>query len=708
MSEPLRTRLEGIRSQFEDHIAAGKKLGPKSASAYEVLKDPAFIARAANDGINAALTGLSQSLSDETIGAFRGWASDFPELQPFLGGDDKTGVKPMGASSVGIGQALERMGQEDYRRESPVASALFEAGGSMIPSIVAAPFTAGTSAVASAAPLARVGSQLLRSLGSGAVTGYGEGEGGIDSADRVQKAGLGAGFSLIGDLGMRVLRAPTKAAFGAGKKAFTSATREGQKVARKLVSEAIEADMGSMDAALQYVLERVGKRYTLADIGSNTEALLDAARVLPGPGKSEAKRFLNERNNGSLKRMTGHLQQAFGTDATFFDTFVSLKAARSAAGDPVYAKAYAKNIVLGGELGSLLSRPMMEQALRRGLNLAKNDGVDLGDWQIKGGVLLDAGGVPVQTVSTRVLHYMKRGLDADIHAAKPTGLDKGTPDEYGIMLKLKNSLLREMDAQNAAYRDARNKWAGDSAVMDSLQMGLGLMKTPIDKVDQVIASMADMGRSELEAFRIGVMQSIANQSGGFVNDAVEVAAGNPARNLLKDVKKMKLLRATFRGMPDGEKKADDFISNLLDETRMKETSDRVLGNSASAQRLEFMGRIKDSAAQGVPTGSWRQILPSLISKNLDGFTDAQVMETSRALQAQLLSSGADAEKVMKEIAQGNKATLMGVLGRYAVPVADILTKPRVAGQTAAREAAKARGTGDTQGMGLFPSGLLTQ
>ena len=61
------------------------------------------------------------------------------------------------------------------------------------------------------------------------------------------------------------------------------------------------------------------KPYTLADIGPNTRAYLDAVSLIPSPAKQTAKKFLEQRDKGISARLTSDLQDAFGTTASFFD-----------------------------------------------------------------------------------------------------------------------------------------------------------------------------------------------------------------------------------------------------------------------------------------------------------------------------------------------------------------------------------------------------
>ena len=78
---------------------------------------------------------------------------------------------------------------------------------------------------------------------------------------------------------------------------------------------------------------------TLADIGSNTRVLIDALATLPGPAKERASRYLRQRMEGRPARLTGILQEAFGSKSRFYDDFAALKSARGKSANVLYGQA---------------------------------------------------------------------------------------------------------------------------------------------------------------------------------------------------------------------------------------------------------------------------------------------------------------------------------------------------------------------------------
>ena len=109
------------------------------------------------------------------------------------------------------------------------------------------------------------------------------------------------------------------------KESFRKPEVAGKQEAQKLVKEALDFDKTDINKAIQFINEKAGKQYALADIGPNTRAYLDAVNVLPGKGKKEATDFLTKRNEGMLNRIKGDLQDAFGAKASYFETFSALK-----------------------------------------------------------------------------------------------------------------------------------------------------------------------------------------------------------------------------------------------------------------------------------------------------------------------------------------------------------------------------------------------
>jgi hypothetical protein len=442
--------------------------------------------------------------------------------------------------------------------------------------------------------------------------------------------------------------------------------------ARELLKEALENDAQSVEEAVLYVLNKntTGKPYTLADLGPNSQALLDAVNVLPGPGKGAAQRFLRMRDKGVLGRLSTDLQDAFGSRAAFFDEFKALQTARKTTGDKLYQRAYRKNVRISGDLEQIFSRPAVRSALDRAYKIAAEEGVNLPKFNVgTNGKLIGPQGSVVRTLPTRFLHYVKRGLDDEAFNARAITSNAGK-DYAGAVAGTRRAFLELLDDANPTYRIARNYWSGKSAVMDAMTAGQNFLRANPEELADLVG---DFSQSELEGFRLGAMQGILNE----IDSGAERTA---AQRLVRSPMRQRLLRLTFPQTEEGKVAADKFLNRLNDEIIMRDTSRSILGGSQTAQRGEFVSRLKEGAARDPATGLTDLVRRS-ISADFKGLEDAQLREVANQLSSMLTATGeADLQAIQRDLqGKGIKA----VLRKHAPSVLPRLTRLIVNPQVAA-------------------------
>jgi hypothetical protein len=442
--------------------------------------------------------------------------------------------------------------------------------------------------------------------------------------------------------------------------------------ARELLKEAIENDAQSVEEAVLYVLNKntTGKPYTLADLGPNSQALLDAVNVLPGPGKGVAQRFLRMRDQGVLTRLSADLQDSFGSRAAFFDEFKALQVARKATGDKLYARAYRNNVRISDDLEKIFSRPAVRSALNRAYDIAAEEGVTLPKYNVgTNGKLIGPQGSVVRSLPTKFLHYVKRGLDDEAYNA--SGITSNAGKDYaGAVAGTRRAFLEILDEANPSYRIARNYWAGKSAVMDAMTEGQKFLRANPEELADMIG---DFSQSQLEGFRLGAMQGILNE----IETGAERTA---AQRLVRSPMRQRLLRLTFPQTEEGKVAADKFLNRLNDEIIMRDTSRSILGGSQTAQRGEFVSRLKEGAARDPATGLTDLVRRS-ISADFKGLEDAQLREVANQLSSMLTATGeADLQAIQRDLqGKGIKA----VLRKHAPSVLPRLTRLIVNPQVAA-------------------------
>ena len=677
---------------FQETLEAAESRGnitPKGAEILAAIRQGAW----AEEDLGAFLHGLGFSFSDEALGAVRSAVSDAPgiiasgltEFQKDMRGDQQP---PLTGSDVGIAQ--QRQALETFREEHPVRAYGAEMGGAMVPAFIPglAPSSFGRAvAIGSAAGLAH---------------GLGAGEGDVE--DRSVSGGLGAGSGAVAGGAGNLLQRPIAAAARGIGKAVRGPVGIGKQAARALLREAIDAEGMSMQGALKYVLDKAGKPYALADIGPNTRAFLDAAHVLPGPGKSRAQKFIANRSSGMVDRLTADIQKAFGKRGRFLSEFRALIDARSKTGGRLYKMALERGkldrqVALTPEMVVIIRRPSVADAFRRAKDIAAERGDDLGNISVVDGRLVTQAGEEVTEISAKFLHYLKMGLDAQIFTGRVPTSGIGST-QLSALKDTRTLFLDLFDKANPAYKKARNYWAGETASLDAMKLGRAINRAD---PDELAADLARMSGSELEAFRLGAMNALIDKIEATVDTA------NIARNFVKTKKMRKLLRLTFPKGEKGQSKFDKFVSKLSDEMDMHVTNTQVIGNSATAARQEAVNRLREAAERSMPqeiTG-FTQLIHRVLRNDFADAGEVQLRAQADELARALTETDpAKLRAIMREIGGRRiQDVLTDVAPELLSIIARKVTSPVVTGGTAGRIAAEV-GPKTFPGIPLF--GNITQ
>jgi hypothetical protein len=624
--------------QLRDELQANRDQGRLTNEGEVLLRN--LQSGIATESVGSALQGLTLNLSDEGIGFLRSFFSDVPaQTSQML---SQVGIQ---ASPRETATAIERLGLETYRQEYPGRALASELGGGMLPALVSRGRTAPET----------IGSATMKSVPLGGISGFGAAEG--DLSQQVGEAGTGAALSAVLtptlQLGGRVVGKGYRSAVDA---MFASPNRMGRDAAREAIRDALQNDVGDIDQAMSFILSKTGKPYTLADVGPNTRAYLDAANLLPGPGKKEAKDFLEKRDRGIAARLTSDLQNAFGSKASFFDEFNALKEARSDIGSRLYGAALQKQIPVNTELVSLLKRPSIADAYNRGLAIARERGMQVPTTRIENGRLVTDSG-PVAAIDTEFLHLIKMGLDDVVFTGKSPASGIGNT-ALNAMKDTRAQFLAFIDRNNPGYKKARDYWAGETSAMDAMQMGRNFLR--MDE-DELAADIRKMSRSEKEAFRLGAMQNVLDRMGGAqTGETVLGAVGNPARDLVKNPRTVRLLGLTF----DDKNVFNRFIDRLVDETEMRLTSAQVLRGSQTAERQQAVSALRERASRELPRdASLLSVVASALRRDLKGAEQQQLESTANEVVRILTER--DPQKLQKIAAELKGNNVLDVFRRFA-------------------------------------------
>jgi len=627
----LNDQILDLRDELEIAKSEGK-ITDSGTKMLEQLNTKSFT----TGGFGQFLQGLSLNFSENVTGALKSYLTPGPDeisKQLKLGAPDKPAPSP---TDVAI--QMERIGLSEYAKESPAKSISANIAGSAIPALV------------TKKPVTSFPAQMGLAGAAGFTAGLGESEAELFSPESLKSGGIGTVTSLA------VLPIAKGLGMGAGavyrgvvKSIFSNPQRIGTDEARGLIKQALINDKGGVDEAIQFVLEQKGKPYSIADVGPNTRAYLDAANTIPGPGKKQAQEFLQNRDKGVLSRLTSDLQVAFGSKAAFFDEFNALKDARADLGGKLYERALQKDVPVTPELTNLFNRPSVQNAYNRAINIAKEEGVKLPNVKIVDGKLQTLDGNDVTKINTTFLHYMKMGLDDVVFTGKNPTSGIGST-ELGKIKGTRIQFLDQLDAANPTYKNARRVWASDTAVMDAMEEGrTALNKQPKD-VDVLLSDMKTMTKSELEGLRLGVMQNLLDRLGGAQTAATVVGpTGNPALKIINDPKNLRVLRATFPKDEAGDKTFEQFMKNMKSEVEMKSTSKQVLQGAQTAERTQAISDVKagGQAVRELPAMSVQGILMRALQRDYSQLGDAQTRAVADEMTRILTTTATDPKKLQK-------------------------------------------------------------
>jgi len=237
---------------------------------------------------------------------------------------------------------------------------------------------------------------------------------------------------------------------------------------------------------------------------------------------------------------------------------------------PLYEKAYSNPVEFTPTLEKILTTPAGKSALGKGIEIARNDGVEeIGEMLATHGP--DGKVTFKRTPDMRVWDYIKRGFDDVIERQTDNVTGKVTTSGRAV-IGLKNRLLKQLDAANPDYAAARKIAADGFRMDDALEFGRKANRATPEAVKRQVANMSE---AEKQAARIGYAEYLRSMidKAGWTHNKVRKVIGSPDQ--------YRTLQALF---PDG-KELKAFRQAIFNESRKQQTFDAVRSNSTTARQL---------------------------------------------------------------------------------------------------------------------------
>jgi len=436
------------------------------------------------------------------------------------------------------GRDIMRGAAESYQQESPykaaggqlvaslpmvvgglTSTAVRNIGGATLPAIErvapsVAPSIQAAGRYMTAAPGAGqvmgMGQRMAQAGGSGAGYGFVSGLGGSYEDDAIEMLKEAGKSALVGG-SLGVTTQPVMGILGAGGRqamARMSPTAAGtyaqQKVAEALIRDVPEPLTGANALTrAQARLLKLGPEARIADVGGpSTRNLLDVQATLPGTTASATERAIRERQVGRAGRLMEASDETLGTGgAQFMQSIENFANKRYQESRPYYAVVDAANLSVDNNLINLLKKSGNMQ--RDAENLyRKQTGLDIDLSALKYG----------EQVPMNVLDTLKQTLYDSAQALRRTGNNNDALATDKIRVDLTNLLVNKSPkiGGQSAYGLAMKTYAGPSQMMDAAEIGRKVMQGDILDAQQAIKGL---NPSELEAYRIGVLQALRQKTG---------------------------------------------------------------------------------------------------------------------------------------------------------------------------------------------------
>jgi len=375
-------------------------------------------------------------------------------------------------------------------------------------------------------------------------------------------------------------------------------------------------------------IQFLGPEATIADVsGQAGKRLLDLLATLPGKTKDLTEQLIRGRQTGRTDRIMTAADEALGTQGKgFVSSLNALEATQKAAQAPFRAQLEGLSVRADDDLMKILNRE--PAAFKAAADLARREGkipIDLSKLKVGDDIPFDA------------LDTVKKALWTIAEKEKvnfaPTAESRAV---NGIRVALTNKMdqLSPRDAGGSIYKQARDAFAGPAELRSAIETGRGAMKTDAIGVGELTKGMT---ASELEAFRVGALQSL--------RDKVGTEAGQTSLlKMWKETGTSDKLKEIFGN--DYKK----FASGIAKEAKLKEletvgrgsqTAERLFGEG-DLSVLPAVGQAVAGAVQGNPLPAmgaipkiWNQVKTPEVTRN--------------ALAELLLQRGPEAQKTLRDL-----------------------------------------------------------
>jgi len=274
----------------------------------------------------------------------------------------------------------------------------------------------------------------------------------------------------------------------------------------------------------------------------------------------------------------------------------------------------------------------------------------------------------------RVLDLAKRELDDDIADAAKAGRN----NQYRILKKQRDQLVRILDDVNPSYAEARGSFEQYSKLIKAAEDGANILGKPKDRMKpkQIKSFLKGATEAEKENFRIGVSQSIREKLAD--NKILEL------ENFLKD-KNLSVLREAWPS-PESFARFERVVRREID---MAKSAKEMLPTQPKASEVDaglvdaVLSSVTPAVTGRVGAGSPRSagfVLAGNIARNLRAGGGMSAEEASEVVDLLMASTPAARKETLNRLVDSGKLqktkmdAILSTLRGYTQPVGDVLSE----------------------------------
>jgi hypothetical protein len=472
---------------------------------------------------------------------------------------------------------------QEFAQRNPMGAAGLELAGGLATAPFTGPLSLGRGITTTG--------KILRTGGDIAAQSALAGAGAADEGDRLtgaaQGAALGTAIGGGANVAGRMIRSGIinpamsrlpEGGFGImrGAEVQTPETFAGYNVrpdyARERLAELLERDaqariMTGVEPGQEAVmgarrLRKLGPEAPIASTGSNTLAEIDMLANLSGSAGRKLEmqqRRVAEKRGGAITKTA---ELATGVMQSADDELVNLAKRQADAAGPLYNKLRTVTFPIDEELQSILGRARLD------LGAAQRTATRRGEPQVALRQLKQGDQLPFAAAD-----QLKRTLWDKAKAAKRA--DKN--NEAADLDRLRLDLVKKLDSLSPDYAKARETFAGFGELETAVELGQDSLLETAESLSKLTKEMTP---SELEAFRVGAVDSLRQVAGS-------QAGQTRLLNMYKEPELKGKLRAIFGN--DFRK----FQRMILSQEELKKL-ERVGGGSQTFKRLAQAQDQKDT------------------------------------------------------------------------------------------------------------------